>query len=124
MKFKIHYAWVVLFSACALNIASRADAGSFGVFVEPLVELFGWSRGDISFAYSLAFLVGLPAVVIMGWLGDRYGARQLMIGASLLITVGTLLLGTIKELWQFYVYYGFFVGSMGHAASRCCCPLS
>ncbi len=122
-KFKIHYAWVVLFSACVLNIASRADAGSFGVFVEPLVELFGWSRGDISFAYSLAFLVGLPAVVIMGWLGDRYGARQLMIGASLLITVGTLLLGTIKELWQFYVFYGFFVGSMGHAAFTVLLPV-
>ena len=122
-KFKIHYAWIVLFSACVLNIASRADAGSFGVFVEPLVELFGWSRGDISFAYSLAFLVGLPAVVIMGWLGDRYGARQLMIGASLLITVGTLLLGTIEELWQFYVYYGFFVGSMGHAAFTVLLPV-
>ena len=122
-KFKLHYAWVVLFAACMLNIASRADAGSFGVFVEPLVELFGWSRGDISVAYSVAFLVGLPAVVIMGWLGDRYGARLLMIGAALLITAGTFLLGTITELWQFYVYYGFFVGSMGHAAFTVLLPV-
>jgi MFS family permease len=122
-KFKFHYAWVVLVSACILNIASRADAGSFGVFVEPLVELFGWSRGDISLAYSLAFIVGLPAVVIMGWLGDRYGARMLMLGASTLITVGTLLLGTITELWQFYVFYGFFVGSMGHAAFSVLLPV-
>ena len=122
-KFKLHYAWVVLFAACMLNIASRADHGSFGVFVEPLVELFGWSRGDISFAYSIAFIVGLPAVVIMGWLGDRYGARWLMIGAALLITVGTYLIGTITELWQFYVFYGFFVGSMGHAAFTVLLPV-
>lgn len=122
-KFKLHYAWVVLFAACVLNIASRADAGSFGVFVEPLVELFGWSRGDISVAYSVAFIVGLPAVVIMGWLGDRYGARPLMFGAALLITTGTYLLGTITELWQFYVYYGFFVGSMGHAAFTVLLPV-
>lgn len=122
-KFKLHYAWVILFSACMLNIASRADAGSFAVFVEPLVKLFGWSRGDISIAYSVAFLVGLPAVVIMGWLGDRYGARPLMIAASLLITVGTFLLGTITDLWQFYVYYGFFVGSMGHAAFTVLLPV-
>jgi hypothetical protein len=54
-KFKLHYAWVVLFAACMLDIASRADHGSFGVFVEHLVELFGWSRGDISAAYSVAF---------------------------------------------------------------------
>jgi MFS family permease len=122
-KFKLHYAWVVLISACILNIASRADAGSFGVFVEPLVDLFGWSRGDISIAYSLAFIVGLPAVVIMGWLGDRYGARPLMIGAALLITAGTFLLGTITELWQFYLFYGFFVGSMGHAAYTVLLPV-
>jgi MFS family permease len=122
-KWKVHYAWVVLFAACMLNIASRADHGSFGVFVEPLVELFGWSRGDISVAYSVAFIVGLPAVVIMGWLGDRYGARWLMVGAALLITAGTYLLGTITELWQFYVYYGFFVGSMGHAAFTVLLPV-
>lgn len=122
-NFKPHYAWIILFSACVLNIASRADAGSFGVFVDPLVDLFGWSRGDISIAYSIAFMVGLPAVVIMGWLGDRYGARMLMIGASLLITIGTFLLGTISELWHFYVYYGFFVGSMGHAAFTVLLPV-
>jgi len=122
-KFKLHYAWVILASACILNIAARADAGSFGVFVEPLVDLFGWSRGDISVAYSLAFIVGLPAVVIMGWLGDRYGARPLMIGAAVLITTGTFLLGTITELWQFYLFYGFFVGSMGHAAYTVLLPV-
>jgi MFS family permease len=122
-KFKLHYAWVILFSACVLNIASRADAGSFGVFVEPLVELFGWSRGEISVAYSLAFIIGLPAVVIMGWLGDRHGARPLMIGAAVLITAGTFLLGTITELWQFYLFYGFFVGSMGHAAYTVLLPV-
>ena len=122
-RFKLHYAWVVLFAACVLNIASRADHGSFGVFVEPLVDLFGWSRGEISVAYSIAFIVGLPAVVIMGWLGDRYGARLLMVGAALLITVGTYLIGTIKELWEFYVYYGFFVGSMGHAAFTVLLPV-
>ena len=122
-KYQLHYAWVVLFAACALSIASRADHGSFGVFVEPLVEGFGWSRGDISFAYSIAFIVGLPAVVIMGWLGDRYGARILMMAASALITAGTLLLGTITELWQFYVFYGFFVGSMGHAAFTVLLPV-
>ena len=122
-KFRLHYAWVILFAACVLNSVSRSDAGSFGVFVDPLVKLFGWTRGDISFAYSLAFLIGLPAVVIMGWLGDRYGGRMLMLGASLLISVGTVLLGTIKELWQFYVFYGFFVGSMGHAAFTVLLPV-
>jgi len=106
-----------------LNIVSRADSASFGVFIDPLVEQFGWKRGDISFAYSLAFIVGLPAVVIMGWLGDRFGARLLMLGASILIGTGTVLLGTIKELWHFYLFYGVFVGSLGNAAFSVLLPV-
>ena len=94
-KYRLHYAWVILLASCILNVVSRADSAAFGVFIDPLVQLFGWKRGDISFAYSLAFLAGLPAVVIMGWLGDLYGARKLMIGASMLIATGTVIKGTI-----------------------------
>ena len=122
-KHKLHYAWVILLASCVLSVVSRADAGSFGVFVDPLVEMFGWKRGDISFAYTLAFLAGLPAVVVMGWMGDRYGARKLMIVSSIMIATGTVLLGTIKELWHFYVYYGLFVGSLGNAAFMVLLPV-
>jgi len=122
-KYSFHYAWVILLASCILNVASRADSASFGVFIDPLVAQFGWKRGDISFAYSLAFLAGVPAMVCMGWLGDRYGARKLMIGASILIGTGTVLLGTIKELWHFYVFYGLFVGSLGNAAFTVLLPV-
>ena len=122
-KHAFHYAWVVLAAACVLNVVARADQASFGVFIDPLVERFGWKRGDISFAYSLAFLIGLPAVVVMGWLGDRFGSRQLMLIAATMIGVGTLLLGYIQELWQFYIIYGIFVGSMGHAAFSVLLPV-
>ncbi|MBM3343538.1 MAG: MFS transporter [Betaproteobacteria bacterium] len=122
-KYNLHYAWIVLVAAMVLNVVSRADQSSFGVFIDPLVDQFGWKRGDISFAYSLAFLIGLPAVALMGWAGDRYGARQLMVIASLFIGVGTVLLGTVKELWQFYLYYSLFVGSVGHAAFSVLLPV-
>lgn len=120
---RIHYAWIVLAAACVLNVVARADQNSFGVFVDPLVDRFNWSRGDISFAYSLAFLVGLPAVMVMGWLGDRYGARRLMLLAAAVIGVGTILMGMIGSLWQFYFVYGFMVGSMGHAAFSVLLPV-
>lgn len=122
-KYRLHYAWVILVAACVLSVVSRADSASFAVFIDPLVAQFGWSRGDISFAYALAFLAGMPAMVAMGWLGDRYGARTLMIGASFLISTGTVLLGTITELWQFYVFYGLFVGSLGNAAFMVLLPV-
>jgi MFS family permease len=122
-KYGFHYAWIVLAAACILNIFARADQGSFGVFVDPLVEQYGWMRGDISFGYSLAFLVGIPAVVAMGWLGDRYGARSLMLIAAVLIGGGTMLMGSISQLWHFYLVYGFMVGAMGHAAFTVLLPV-
>lgn len=119
----LHYAWVILAAACVLSIVSRADSASFAVLVDPLVEKFDWKRGDISLAYSLAFLCSMPAILIFGWLGDRYGARTLMIGASVMISAGTVLLGMIQELWHLYVVYGVFVGALGNAAFMVLLPV-
>ena len=115
-KSGIHYAWIVLAAACVLSIVSRADSASFAVFVDPLADKFGWLRGDISLAYSLAFLCSMPAMLVYGWLGDRYGARPIMLGSAVMISVGTVLLGMISELWHLYVLYGVFVGALGNAA--------
>ncbi|MCC7486466.1 MAG: MFS transporter [Burkholderiales bacterium] len=120
---RLHYAWVILAATCVLSVVSRADSASFAVFIDPLVEKFAWKRGDISFAYALAFLAGMPAMLVFGWLGDRFGARALIIGASLMISVGTVLLGMIRELWQLYVLYGVFVGGLGNAAFMILLPV-
>jgi hypothetical protein len=49
-KYRLHYAWVILLASCVLSVVSRADSASFGVFIDPLVTKFGWTRGDISLA--------------------------------------------------------------------------
>lgn len=112
----LHHAWIILAAACVLSVISRADSASFAVLVDPLVEKFDWKRGDIGLAYSLAFLCSMPAMLVFGWLGDRYSARTLMLGASLMISGGTVMLGMIQELWHLYVIYGVFVGALGNAA--------
>ncbi|MDH5534477.1 MAG: MFS transporter [Betaproteobacteria bacterium] len=122
-KSGLHYAWIILAAACVLSIVSRADSASFAVFIDPLVEKFEWKRGDISLAYSLAFLCSMPAMLVFGWLGDRYGARSLMLGAALMISMGTILLGMIRELWHLYVLYGVFVGALGNAAFMVLLPV-
>jgi MFS family permease len=115
-KTGLHHAWIILAAACVLGVISRADSASFAVLVDPLVEKFDWKRGDIGLAYSLAFLCSMPAMLVFGWLGDRFSARTLMLGASLMISAGTILLGMIHELWHLYVIYGVFVGALGNAA--------
>ena len=112
----VHPAWIILAAAFVLGVVSRADSASFAVLVDPLVEKFDWKRGDIGFAYSLAFLCSMPAMLVFGWLGDRYSARTLMLGSSLMISAGTVMLGMIQELWHLHVIYGVFVGALGNAA--------
>lgn len=119
----LHYAWIILAAACILSIISRADSASFAVLVDPLVEKFGWKRGDIGLAYSLAFLCSMPAMLVFGWLGDRCGARTLMLGASIMISAGTVMLGMIEQLWHLYVLYGVFVGALGNAAFMVLLPV-
>ncbi len=90
IKHKLHYAWVILIAAGVLSVVSRADAASFGVFIDPLVKLYGWSRGEVSLSYSLAFLSGVArcdwyglagrplrgsAANGGGFAGDSYGHR-------------------------------------------------
>lgn len=122
-KSGLHYAWIVLAAACVLSVVSRADSASFAVFVDPLADKFGWLRGDISLAYSLAFLCSMPAMLVFGWLGDRYGTRPLMLSAALMISAGTVMLGMIQELWHLYVLYGVFVGALGNAAFMVLLPV-
>ena len=114
-KYGLHYAWVILVSACIVSIVSRADSASFAVFIDPLADKFEWKRGDIALAYSIAFMAGMPAMLLFGWLGDRIGTRMLMIIGAVMLSTGTVLLGMIKELWHLYVLYGVFVGALGHA---------
>ena len=114
-KYGLHYAWVILASACIVSIVSRADSASFAVFIDPLANQFDWKRGDIAFAYSIAFIASMPAMLLFGWLGDRIGTRLLMVVGSVMLSAGTVLLGMIKELWHLYVLYGVFVGALGHA---------
>lgn len=114
-KYGVHYAWVILAAACIVSIVSRADSASFAVFIDPLAAQFDWKRGDIAFAYSIAFLASMPAMLLFGWLGDRVGTRMLMIIGAVMLSTGTVLLGMIRELWHLYVLYGLFVGALGHA---------
>jgi hypothetical protein len=56
----IFYGWWVVFAA-AVGIALHIGpvvVGTFGVFLKPLNREFGWSRGQISFAFSLFAVAG------------------------------------------------------------------
>lgn len=112
----VHYAWVILATVLFIQALRTGIRLSFGVFIDPLVEQYGWSRGAISFAYTLQFLSGIPVTLMAGWLGERLGARMVVVVATLLFTLGMVLTAHASTLWQFYLSFGVLVGGVGTTA--------
>lgn len=95
------------FSIQAIGIGAHI---SFGVFFNPLITEFGWSRATIAGASSMAFfLMGLLSIFV-GQLNDRIGPRIIMTITGMFFGLGLLLMSQLGFVWQLYLFYGVIVG--------------
>ena len=79
---------------------------AFSVFIEPMEAELGWTRGQISGAFSLALLLfGLVAIPAGRWV-DRHGARALMTVGSTLGVLLVLAWSFTDSLALFYLVQG------------------
>ena len=66
--------WIVFACACGLLVGAGAILiFTFGVFLKPITEDLGLSRG--AFSAALTFHAAIAAIVLplIGWLVDRWG---------------------------------------------------
>ena len=83
---------------------------SFGIFLKPLTEEFGWSRAAVSGAVSLFMFVRGVMAILTGWATDKYGPRITIAAGGFLLGLGLLLTSQINAIWQLYLFYGLLVG--------------
>ena len=110
---QIHYAWVIVAIATTMLLVTssvRFAAAALVPYLNDPDSGFGWSYAAISFAFSLQWLVLGIVSPYVGWLGDRYGVRRLLLIGAILFTAGMVLTGTMTKLWQFYLYFGVLLG--------------
>lgn len=81
---------VVLTFAALIVCVSMGIRHSFGLFLTPMSMEHQWPREVFSFAMALQNLMWGAAQPFAGWLADRYGARRVLWGASLLYAAGLL----------------------------------
>lgn len=110
------YAWVVLGISALLMGLGGIALFSIGVFLKPMAAEFGWTRGEIAFAYTLGSVLSGVGGVVMGVLADKMPLRPLVLVGMLAVGGGLLLLPGIDRLWQFYAIYGPLLGGIGMAA--------
>ncbi len=111
-KWQIHYAWVIVAVAAAMGFITSSVRFAAAALVPHLSDAagFGWSYGAISLAFSLQWVVlGLVSPYV-GWLGDRYGVRRLLLLGGILFIAGMMLTGIMSNLWQFYLFFGVVLG--------------
>lgn len=82
-------ATVLTFAALIVCVA-MGIRHSFGLFLTPMSMEYQWPREVFSFAMALQNLMWGAAQPFAGWLADRYGARRVLWGASVLYAAGLL----------------------------------
>ncbi|HEV2123828.1 MAG TPA: MFS transporter [Chloroflexota bacterium] len=102
----LYYGWIL---TATLGVTETVSWGilyyAFSVFVQPMEAEMGWSRTDVSGAFSLALLAsGLAAVPVGRWL-DRHGPRVLMTVGSIAATLLVLAWAHVRDLQTLYVIW-------------------
>ena len=99
-----------LLAAAALGLTVGMLPGLFysmGVFMPAWEAEFGWSRGDMSFALTLATVSMFLFGTLAGRLGDRFGVAS--VGPLSLFAYGTILallplvISDVRHLWTGYI---------------------
>ena len=112
---KFFYGWTIVAVGFLAHIASAFSISStLSVFLKPLSNDLGISRGVFSLIRSGEILIGAAAAPLVGTLIDRHGGRWLMAAGAIVSGAGFLLLGQARDFSQF-LFFRWLLVSPGDA---------
>lgn len=94
----------------AMNMLARGLGESFAVFLLPVTEDLGWSRGAFSSVYAVYMIAQGLAAPLAGALFDRHGPRAVWVPALMMFGAGMLVASEMTELWMAFLGPGVMVG--------------
>ena len=84
------------------------------MWIKALELQFGWSRAQLTGAFSMAQLEGSIIGPLMGYLIDRLGPRRMVLIGLVITGLGFLLFSRTNSIFIFYLSYGMIM--LGTAA--------
>ncbi len=105
--------WLPLLGGIVSSTTCGLLLYAWSVFIKPLSTTFGWSRAEISLAYSICILVFASISYPAGRLSDRYGARFIVFAGGVILGVGFFLAGFTNSKTWLYLTYGVIAGIGG-----------
>ena len=113
------YGWIVVYIGF-LGVFMMGATSFWGlpVFIRPMTDDTGWSRGSIFLALTLRFIVGAFGGLILGRFADRRGGPSRLLLIGLLVDAGSLAaLRWVESPLQFILLYGV-IGGAGNTGMR------
>jgi len=112
---KIFYGWWIVVGAFFLNFAGIGIImNSMGVFIKPVSESLGFTRGGFTLYFTIAALAMMVMAPVMGKLLERYDIRIIMTICTTMMAVSFALFSQCRTLLQFYILALFLgIGSAG-----------
>jgi sugar phosphate permease len=108
-KHRLFYGWLIVFIAfCEMFVISGAFV-TFGQFIGPLSQAFGWSVGFIGLASTIRQLTGMGAALLIGRLTDSAGPRKIMAAGALLAGSAYCLLAVVRDPAVFFLLFSVVV---------------
>ena len=106
----IYYGFIVIAASFIIIAIGLGTNSSFGVFLEPMLNEYGWTRSSISGAFSLSQIIGGVLGIVAGRLTDKLGPRLVLTASALFLGAGYLLMPLVHNPWQMYLFYGLLSG--------------
>lgn len=105
-------------SACVFVGFASLLVYTFGVFLKPLANEFGWSREAVSAAFGLAALSVAACSPVLGYLLDRYPARRIIIPCLAVFGIAFAALSKLSPpIWHLYAVF-IVLGIVGNGTAH------
>ncbi len=98
--------WLLLAAAFGTFSVGAGFMHAYTVFLVTFIDVFGWSRAEVSLAYSVSQIVTGVSSPLVGWLVDRLGPSRLILMGGALLTAGLLANAGATQLWHVVLLYG------------------
>ena len=115
-----HKRGLILLTACCGVFVSFASivVYTFSIFLKPLTAAFGWSRGQVSLAFTLAALSIAACSPLIGRLLDRYPARRIVIPCTIIYGVAFSSLAFLTSHLAHLLCVFVILGIVGNGATQ------
>lgn len=106
----ISYGWVIVTISVLVVFLVSGARSTFTVFIAPMEGELGWDRSTVSGVAALNLVVYGVTQPLAGIFTDRFGARAVMAGGTVLVAVGFGGLFWASSVWYLAVFYGVLFG--------------